>query len=145
MHCRIELDPGVKEPYAVLFTDKKTPEVLEAARMLTQSPCILTGYADKTIVPLYASEIVRIYTEGQNVFAQTAKARYKLRARLYEMEARLEEQGFLRISNSELVNSEKIQRLDISLTGTIGVYLEDGIKTYASRRYVARIKRFFEA
>ena len=51
---------------------------------------------------------------------------------------------FLRISNSEIVNSAAILRLDISLTGTIGVELRGGIRTYASRRYVKKIKEFLE-
>ena len=48
--------------------------------------------------------------------------------------------GFVRISNSEIVNSGHIDRLDMSLTGTIKMCMENGDETYVSRRYVSKIK-----
>ena len=89
-------------------------------------------------------EILRIYAERQKVYAETADGVYQLRQRLYTLEEELDKGQFLRISNSEIVNSAAIRRLDISLTGTIGVELRGGIRTYASRRYVKKIKEFLE-
>lgn len=66
-----------------------------------------------------------------------------LRSRLYELESQLDPKMFVRISNSEIVNAKKILRLDASITGTIGVYLEGNIKTFSSRRYVKKIKEIF--
>ena len=63
-----------------------------------------------------------------------------LRLRLYEVEERLKQHHFIRISNSEIINLKKVRSFDLSFTGTICVVLNDGSKTYASRRYVTRLK-----
>ena len=48
--------------------------------------------------------------------------------------------NFIRISNSESINLKKVRNFDLSFTGTVCVVLSDGSKTYASRRYVTRLK-----
>ena len=63
-----------------------------------------------------------------------------LRLRLYEAEERLKQHHFIRISNSEIINLKKVRSFDLSFTGTVCVVLIDGSKTYASRRYVTRLK-----
>ena len=86
---------------------------------------------------------MRIFSESQRVYAETHAGRYTLHARLYELEETLDSTIFVRISNSEIINSKKIKRLDASITGTIAVYLENDIKTFASRRYVSKLKKIF--
>ena len=71
---------------------------------------------------------------------QTAEKIYTVRLRLYELEERLDPHTFVRISNSEILNLKKITAMDLSLTGTIRITLEDGTSTYVSRRYVKKIK-----
>ena len=78
------------------------------------------------------------------MFAQTAGGVYALRARLYEMERRLEGRGFVRVSASELVSARMIEGMDFSLTGTIRLTLRGGIQTYVSRRRVSEIKKMFD-
>ena len=60
------------------------------------------------------------------------------------MEQRLSGHAFVRISNSELVNTRMITGMDFSLAGTIRVSLKGGITTYVSRRHVAEIKKLFD-
>ena len=56
------------------------------------------------------------------------------------MEERLDSGMFVRISNSEIVNIEQIEKLDMSHAGTIKMYLKNQDETYVSRRYVSKIK-----
>lgn len=94
---------------------------------------------EKIIIP--TREILRIYTESQRVMVQDAKGIYSTQEKLYELENRLDEEQFFRISKSEIVNLKKIRRLDMSITGTIKVILSDGTETYTSRRNVTRLKQ----
>ena len=142
MKVRIEQVRGLQEPEVVIRTETVTEGILRAAALLRGG--VLNGYRENEVTRLPTEDILRIYAERQKVYAETAEGLYQLRQRLYALEEELDKRTFLRISNSEIVNSAAILRLDISLTGTIGVELRHGIRTYASRRYVKKIKEFLE-
>jgi DNA-binding LytR/AlgR family response regulator len=86
-------------------------------------------------------DVVRIYAERQKVYLETERARYTLRARLYEVEARLDRRSFARISVGEIVNLRKVRSLDLSAAGTIQVRLTNGVTTWVSRRHMADLKK----
>ena len=85
-----------------------------------------------------------MYAASGKVYAVTEQKEYILRMRLYEAEKRLNKKIFVRISQSEIINLKKVKRFDLSFTGTIGVQLSDDTTSYASRRYVAKIKQWLE-
>ena len=58
----------------------------------------------------------------------------------YELEQLLDEKTFVRISKSEIINLHFVRRLDLGITGTIGMQLKNGETAYVSRRYVNHIK-----
>ena len=72
--------------------------------------------------------------------AQTAQEVYGVHLRLYELEERLDQTGFVRISNSEIINLDRVTAVDLSLSGTICMTLDGAVKSYVSRRYVKKIK-----
>ncbi len=90
---------------------------------------------------LEPSSILRLYAESGKVYAQTEAGEYTLRLRLYELEDWLDKATFVRISNSEIINIRKVKQFDLSFSGTICVSLSNGAVTYASRRYVGRLKQ----
>ena len=91
----------------------------------------------KVVVP---SQIIRIYSENKKVYIRTRDDHYEVKERLYTLEEQLKDRGFVRISNSEIVNIEQIEKLDMSHAGTIKMYLKNQDETYVSRRYVSKIK-----
>ena len=144
VYYKIEIDPACEEPHVIIKTpymDERTQRLAEGIRGLCET--VFYGYRNDEIVMLRQEDLLRIYSQQQKVFAQTAQGVYLLHMRLYEAETMLDPRIFLRISGSEIVNSKRIEKLDISITGTIGVFLAGGIKTFASRRYVTKIKQFF--
>lgn len=141
MRVTVKIDPKRQEPEAVIHTAALTDEVLLAQRLLEDES--IHGYRDGEIVLLPMGSLLRIYTEDQKVYAQTADGIFRLRQRMYVLEELLDKRVFLRISNAEIVNSRAILRMDLSVTGTVGVELQGGIRTYASRRYVKKIREFF--
>ncbi|MDE7379833.1 MAG: LytTR family transcriptional regulator, partial [Clostridia bacterium] len=82
-----------------------------------------------------------IYAAVGKVFAVTDKKEYVLRLRLYEAEEKLNGKGFVRISNSEIINIKKAKKFDLSTIGTICVSLSNGDISFVSRRYVSKIKK----
>jgi len=91
----------------------------------------------KTVVP---AEIVRIYSQNKRVHVRTQDECYEVNDRIYVLEEQLQDRGFVRISNSELVNIRQIEKMDMSYTGTIKMLLKNGDETYVSRRYMRKIK-----
>ena len=85
-------------------------------------------------------EIVRIYSESKKVYVRTKEETFEVRDRLYVLEESLGDRGFVRISNSEIVNISQIGKLDMSYIGTIKMFMKNGDETFVSRRYVSRIK-----
>ena len=139
----IRIDPSRLRPKVTILTAVLTDDIQGLIRRLegeTQHPEILAGYREGQVVLLDPYTIVRVYAENQRVLAQTDEAVYQLRMRLYEAEEALKEKGFVRISHAELVNLKMIQRMDLSFSGTIGVDLQGGARTFVSRRYMSKIK-----
>ncbi|MBY0598765.1 LytTR family DNA-binding domain-containing protein [Bacillus bingmayongensis] len=144
MKFEVSIDPSYKEPKIIILTDKMTDEISDIMKRLSETRMdSLAVFSERGVEIVECKDIVRIYAEKQKVFLQTVAGIYTVRSRLYELEAKLNNQFFVRISNSEIVNIKMITNMDISITGTIGVSLVGDIKTYASRRYVSKIKKLF--
>lgn len=101
----------------------------------------LIAYWENEAIPINGKDIIRIFGQNKKVYVATAKGTFLLHERLYELEEKLNGTKFLRISNSEIVNLKKIERLDTGITGTIKMYLQENTETYVSRRYVSKIKK----
>lgn len=144
MKVEIRVDPTRSEPEAVIYAPRVTPELEALAHRLSDETERLTVYSDRGAAFVPLSDILRLYAERQSVLAQTAQGTFTVRQRLYELEQQLATHRFVRISNSEIVNARMITGMDFSLTGTIRLSLRGGIDTYASRRYVSKIRKQFE-
>lgn len=110
-------------------------------RLSEESPQGIVGFDGNVVLMLEPSEIVRIYAAVGKVFAVTDRKEYVLRMRLYEAEEKLGGKGFVRISNSEIINIKKAKKFDLSTAGTICVSLSNGNVSFVSRRYVSKIKK----
>lgn len=141
MKIEIKIDENCVEPKVLIVTDKVTDEINEIVKRLSggQSQTI-AGFQGGQVVVLAPEEIVRIYAANGKVYAEEEQGTYLLRLRLYEMEQRLANKSFVRISNGEIINLKKVKGFDLSFTGTICVSLSNETVTYVSRRYVSRIR-----
>ena len=142
MKVEIRLQEGCPEPHIILVADHMTRELESLVKRLQQNQnTAITGFQGSQAVLLEPERILRLYASQGKVFAGAMDGNeYVVKARLYELEARLASEGFVRISNSELVNLRQIKGFDLSLAGTIRVTLSNGQTTYVSRRYVGKIK-----
>ena len=91
------------------------------------------------------SMVLRFYAEDKGVFCQTGRGSFVVRQRLYELEQALAGTRFVRVSNSEIVNLDRVTALDLTLAGTIKMTLEGGTVCWVSRRYVRKIRQALEA
>ncbi len=110
-------------------------------RLSDHIPQEIVGFDGNVVRLLEPADIVRIYAAVGKVFAVIGDKEYILRLRLYEAEERLNGKGFVRISNSEIINIKKAKKFDLSTVGTICVSLANGNVSFVSRRYVTKIKK----
>ncbi len=142
MQIDIKIDQSCPEPKITITTNEMTDEISNIIKMLSENIShTLVGFKDGTATLLEYSDIFRIFSSNNRVIADTASGEYQLRMRLYEIESRLEAMGFIRISHSEIVNIKKVKSFDLSITGTILISMSNGSVSYASRRYIGKIKQ----
>ena len=142
MKVEVQIDPALEEPVIVLRAPMPTAEVEELAQKLREAalPQPFTVYTEREAVRVSRSMVLRFYAEDKGVLCQTGKGVYTVRQRLYELEEELAGTRFVRVSNSEIVNLDRVTGLDLTLAGTIKMTLEGGTVCWVSRRYVKKIK-----
>lgn len=142
MKVEIKINESCAEPKIVILTDRVTDEISEIVKRLSlDQPPMLVGFKDGQVAMLELSQIYRVYASEGRVYAEAKSGAYLLRLRLYEVEQRLAGRSFVRISNGEIINLKKVKGFDLSFAGTICVALSNGTVTYASRRYVSKIRQ----
>ena len=142
MRVEVKIDERCKEPEIVIYSNRITNEVAQLQQKLSQTQLpVLVGFDGSSVELLEPEDIVRFYSLNQKVYAELDKGDFLFKFRLYELEEMLDNRMFLRISNSEIVNLKKIEKLDLSFVGTICIKLNNGKTTYVSRRYVPKIKQ----
>ncbi len=143
MEVEIRLEPGRREPKVVILAGAVTPPVPHlATRLGAGESRFLPGYREDQVLLVEPEDIVRVYAQGQQVFARLEGETVALRLRLYELEERWKGTSIVRVSHSELVNFDKVRSLDLSMAGTISLRLANGESAYVSRRYMGKIKAY---
>lgn len=142
MKIELKLNESCSETKIIIIAPKMTEEISDIMRRLSDETLQgIMGFDGDDVMLLEPTDIVRIYAAVGKVFAVTEKKEYVLRLRMYEAEDRLREKGFIRISNSEMINIKKAQKFDLSTVGTICVSMSNGDVSFVSRRYVTKIKK----
>ena len=142
MKIEVQIEESAREKRIIIITSQMDKEVQELIKKLSgQHPQLIAGFREDQVILLEQQEIIRIYASAGKVYAVTEAGEYTLRFRLYELESRLDDGHFVRISNSEIVNLRKAREFDLSYTGTIRVKLKNGDTAFVSRRYVSRIRQ----
>ncbi len=142
MQIEIKIDSSFTEPKIIVMTSSMTEDVQNIIKKLSEaSPKIISGSKNEKLEILDQTDLIHIYANSGKVLAVTDKGEYIIRLRLYELEERLKDSQFVRISNSEIINLNKVKSFDLSFTGTICVKLSNDAVTYVSRRYVSKVKK----
>lgn len=91
------------------------------------------------LLPYSQIECVTVM-DGKTVAIDTAARQYRIRLRLYEVEALLPGY-FVRINKSALVNENRLERFAATYSGGVDAIMKSGYREYVSRRCFSQIKR----
>lgn len=144
MKISIDVNENLTDTEIIISCRKLTPEIeklLATIRVINQQ---MMAVKDKETYILDVSDIVYIEAVDRKTFVYTENDCYESKLKLYEMEQRLCEGGFFRVSKSCLVNIHFIRSLRNDINRKIRLTLESGEQIMVSRQYADEIKARLE-
>ena len=144
MKFRLIIDKE-KDEELVATVHHRSPLIDEIEALISKHTDRIPGYMDDEIKMLAVSEIECITVlDGKTYAIDSENKQYRLKARLYELEATLPAY-FIRINKSALANEKALDRFAVAYTGAVDAVFKCGYREYVSRRCFAQIKRRLES
>lgn len=141
MKITINVDDRFDETQIAISCKELTPEVekvIATLRMINQQ---LLVTKDEESYLLDVARIVYIESVERKTFIYTETDVYESKLKLYEMEERLCQSGFLRISKSCLVHLKFIKSIKNEIERKLRLTLKNGEQIIVSRQYADEIKK----
>lgn len=145
MKFRLIIDKTKEEEVVATVHQRSdlTDRIEELVRQYSGSHQI-PAYREDEIVLLSFDKIECVTVEnGKTCAIDCDGVRYRLKQRLYEVEALLPA-SFIRINKSALANEARLERFVATYSGGVNARFLSGYEEYVSRRCFASIKRRFE-
>ena len=134
-----------KEEEVVIIARQRTALIDEIEALVTKHTGRIPGYIDEEIKMLSFAEIECVTVlEGKTYAIDKHNKQYRLKQRLYELEAQLPA-SFIRINKSTLANETCLDRFAVTYSGAVDAVFQCGYREYVSRRCFAQIKRRLES
>ena len=141
MKITIDIDEAVKETEIKIHCNQLTADIeniIATLRILNQQMLVTKDNEN------YLLDVNRIsYVEAleRKTFVYTEDAVYESKLKLYEMEDRLCQSGFFRVSKSCLVHLKFIKSLKNDIERKIRLTMKNGEQIMVSRQYAEEMKK----
>ena len=140
---RFEPDPALNHIDVLIRAPEQDEEVAALMEKLSggrpeQLPVFDRNGCLHVISP---DDIILASVEGKIVTVITENGSWHMRRTLQSLEAELDSERFARISRYELVNLNKVQHYDFSVSGTLRMELAGGMETWVARRCIPALRR----
>lgn len=84
------------------------------------------------------------FSENKYNYLRTIDGTYKIKYKLYELEELLNNQRFIRISKSCIINIDQVKYFNIGILNTILVELKDNTKEIVTKKYFKPIMKLLK-
>lgn len=141
MKITINIDANVQDTDVVIHCNQLSTEIekiLATLRILNQQ-MMVTKESETHILDV--SEIIYVEAIDRKTFVYTQKDIYESKLKLYEMEEKLMQCGFFRVSKSCLIQLKYIKSLKNDVDRKIRLTLKSGEQIMVSRQYADEMKR----
>ena len=128
-----------REDEVIVYAKEKNSLVKSIEDLVNGADNYFTVQNERGIKRITEKEAYCFYIEDKKVYVLTEKEKLLLKMRLYSIEEKLSE-DFIKINQSTVINIIKLQRFDVSVTGTLKVVLKNGYTDYVSRRRIKNVK-----
>lgn len=141
MKITINIDDSLNETEIAVSCKELTTEIekiIATLRMINQQ--MLVEKDDENVL-LDVAKIAYIEAVERKTFVYTEESVYESKLKLYEMEERLCQSGFLRVSKSCLVHLKFIRSIKNDVERKLRLTLKNGEQIIVSRQYADEIKK----
>ena len=141
INVRFEQDKTVDSIEIVIRANERDAQITDLMERLAQRESFRLIALDKNECPgvIDEKDIVFLSADGKDVRIVTINGIYLARQSLRSFEETLS-RTFLRVSRFEIINLKMVRKYDFTIGGTLRIEFENGMETWASRRYIPLIK-----
>lgn len=141
INVRFEKDKTLDGIDIIIRADKRDEQINALIEKLThREPVRLTVLdSDNCQSVIEEKDIIIVSADGKNVQIVTRHGKYRAKQSLQSIEDVLSDR-FLRVSRFEIIDLKKVRKYDFTLSGTLRIEFDNGMETWASRRYIPLIK-----
>lgn len=140
MKISVREDDTVSETEVRIVCRKITSELEEIIANLSLTDNTVAGKADGETYFIPLKDVFYFESVESKIFAYTANRSYECPARLYQLEERLENTQFVRVSKSMIADLKKVKSIRPDENSRLVATLLNGEKLVVSRMYVPVIK-----
>ena len=145
MKLTINVDEYYSETEITINCNKMSDEVNKLIASIQIFNMKIAGRRDGREYILDIANIIYIESVDKCTLLYTLEDIYENSLKLYELEAKLEPRGFLRVSKSCLVNINFISSIETESNSRLILTIPRDIKLVVSRSYATEIKQKLEA
>ena len=119
MKVEVQIDNSLEENKVIIQAKEMSEEISSLINKLSNQKEKITVYLGEETYFLKEDDIESVYANDGKVIVRTKTQEFQSKSRLYEIEEILSKKNFIRISNSEIVNFDKVKNINTKITGTI--------------------------
>ena len=145
---RTNISEKYEEIEIIINAPKRTEEVQKIEKKLIGKETAIIkqiiGYQGNDIFVIKTEDIILVYSEEKNNYCKTKDGIYMVKEKMYYLDDMLDKNKFIRISNSAIINIDKIKCFNTSIIGKIVVKFYDNTEVNVSRRRTTEIMKFLK-
>ena len=141
INVRFEKDKTTDDIDVVIRAAEKDDQIVSLIEKLSARESVKLTLLDRDNCScvIDEEEIVFVSADGKNVRITSTGGIYCAKQSLQSIEELLSRK-FLRVSRFELINLSMVRKYDFTIGGTLRIEFNNGMETWASRRYIPIIR-----
>lgn len=104
----------------------------------------IIGYKNERILKIDIHTIIYIEGFSKEAYVYTYDDEYMIKDKLYELEEKLKQYGFIRINKSIIINVHEIDYIIPEIYNRYSIYMKNGIVLVLSRNYMKSFKEYLK-
>lgn len=142
----IKVNTHISSEYLDIQIDIKAPVLNDETKMIIDAISNMPSHnqtiaaeANNNIYILSINKIYCFFSDEKYNYCLTKDGTYRIRSTLYELEQNLDNNNWIRISNSCIINLNHVRCFDMGTVGSIVVILENGVRKDVAKRKIKEI------